>query len=80
MATGDTVRSGGVEYEIVWSGAKTDPSLLDDYSRPSTLTLVSQSPPPTRHRSERTPTRHRRTYAQAKAEMDVLFGSVDASL
>src|SRR5690349_1400636 len=37
MPRGDTIRVGGMEYLVVWSGAKDDPSLLDDYPRGSTL-------------------------------------------
>lgn len=40
MMTGDTVRDRGVTFEVVWSGQRSDPSLLQDYARPSPLALL----------------------------------------
>lgn len=31
-----------VEYTVLWSGRKTDPSLLSDYPRQSTLAVLCQ--------------------------------------
>lgn len=69
MATGDSFRHFGTEFVIVWSGAKTDFSLLSDYARPSSLLEAIEE----RFRPDSKAHHKGGSYAKAKAQLDELW-------
>jgi hypothetical protein len=61
------------DYETVWSGQRTDPSLLSDYSRPSALADLCADSPHQRKVMRKTIARQqRRTYLKNKAHSEYL--------
>ena len=76
MAVGDRVCADGAEYVVVWSPGRDAPSLLDNYSRPSTLAEVSQDSArilSQRHKADRLKrtgyVARQSTYDRAKADL-----------
>lgn len=43
---GDTIRADGIEYTVIWNGARTDPSLLGEFTGGSTLSPFTEGPKP----------------------------------